>query len=135
MEKIKKFIKNKMTEKILIADDDESVLTSMEWIFPKENTEFYRDGNSLDKRLEQGPEGISLVITDNNMQGPNGSMLIKKYAKQENFRNIPFILHYGGDESIGEKAVEDGAFRYFIKGNYNIKDLRDLVNLLTKKIG
>ena len=109
-----------MGKTIYIADDDASIrkLTGdvLGIFFPEYKREFFEDGSGLLKRLEGG-EKPSLIVSDNEMPGVTGSEIIKGYAKK-----IPFILIYGGDEKIGEKAMEDGAYGYFRKP-YNIKEL------------
>ncbi|MBU2104549.1 MAG: response regulator [Nanoarchaeota archaeon] len=109
-----------MEKTIYIADDDSSIrkLTGdvLGRFFPEYEREFFEDGVSLLRRLEE-TDKPSLIITDNEMPGVTGSEIIEGYA-----RKIPFILIYGGDEKIGKKAVADGACGYFLKP-YNIKEL------------
>ena len=103
------------TKKIVLAEDNEPIRnileTFVEMTFPEQQYEVFEDGTSLAKRLESGLEDIAVVVTDNQMPGINGSQLIKGYADK-----VPMILHYGGDESIGEQAVRDCAKKYFLKG-------------------
>ena len=110
---------NDQRRKIIVADDEKImrrfVGVVIEQKFPEFEVEFFEDGSSLESRLNQGVENIRLVITDNTMPGVKGSELIKKYATREEFRRIHFILYYGGDESIGEQAIRNGAFRYLLK--------------------
>ena len=102
---------------ILFADDDESIRKShkffFEMNFPEYDVEFFRDGTSLNKRLNQDLTGVCAVVTDNRMPGIEGSGIIKDYARR--LRHIPFILSYGGDKEIGEEAVRAGAYAYVLK--------------------
>lgn len=106
-------------KQILIADDDESLRTINRMIvkrdFPDYEIEEFKDGTLLAGRLEQDVSNVCLVLTDNSMPGVNGSEIIKKYAKTSRFSKIPMILAYGDGESIGKKAIEDGAFDYILK--------------------
>lgn len=110
---------------ILYAEDNlftrNMVLMWLEEELRETNFERYDDGYSLEKRLQQGPDGIDLVLTDNNMPGPKGGEIIRKYARAPGFDKIPFILYYGGEPEIGERAVSDGAFAYFEKGEEALK--------------
>ena len=119
-----------MAKTILIADDEPTIrkLNSMvvEREFPDYNIELFEDGKQLNKRLSENLEDICLVITDNEMPVINGSEIIKKYASK--LPEIPFILHYGGDESIGKEAISNGAYDYVIKGNYG--ELKNTLNNL-----
>ena len=106
--------------KILIADDDgmqrDLHHSLFEFRFPEFDLEFFAEGSSLENRLNTNLNDVRLVITDNHMPGITGSEIIQKYAKKLEFSKIPFILCYGGEEIIGKKAVENGAFGYIIKG-------------------
>ena len=109
-----------MADKILYADDKESLRdflgTLLEMSFPELDREAFKDGSSLEKRLNESLEGVRLVITDNDMPGIKGSEIIIAYAEKPEFKNISFILHYGGDPSLGEELVnKHGAFAYLKK--------------------
>ena len=108
-------MENKMNKKILLADDTEILRDFQRTIlkkFPGYEIEEFEDGSSLKSRLEGKVEDVSLVVTDNEMPGVNGSEIISEYAKKSKF---PFVLVYGGGEEIGEQAIKNGAFRYLMK--------------------
>lgn len=109
---------NKKT--ILIAEDEDSIRFLMSLItqenFPQTNVESFEDGNSLEKRLNNGIENVKVIVTDNNMPGINGSTIVEKYAKRPEYSGVKFILHYGGDlGETGETAMRNGAFAYLLK--------------------
>ena len=62
---------------ILFAEDDmflkECVSEIILGNFSEVNLEICEDGVSLEKKLRQGPNGTHLILTDNQMPGPNGS--------------------------------------------------------------
>ena len=99
---------------ILYAEDDTGVRRLALEYFSRSlsevNLEVFEEGISLEKRLQKGPEGIDLVLTDDSMPCIDGKDIIKKYARLPGFEQIPFILCYGGYPEIGEQAVRDGAF-------------------------
>ena len=110
-----------MKDKILYADDEETLRRALGMVlkieFPELDIEPFKDGSSLEKRLNESLEGVRLVITDNDMPGVNGSTLIMNYAQKTGFENIPFILFSGGDESIGREFVKKHrAYAYVTKG-------------------
>jgi len=125
-----RIIQNKMKNKILVADDDGAMrrlnLRCLKMGFPRYETEEFEDGKSLVSKLEGDVSGVALVLTDNEMPGINGSEIIKNYASREGFKQIPFILVYGGDETIGKQVVRDGAFGYLIKP-YDFKNYNELI--------
>jgi len=97
---------------ILFADDDANIrnmtLEVFGLEFPDYAVEILEDGESLD--------GVRVVITDNGMPGMCGSEIIERYARDPRFEGrIPFILCYGGDQEIGERAKKNGAFAYILK--------------------
>src|SRR3990170_4839600 len=100
--------------KILIADDEDSMRDieeiTLEENFPQFEVESFKDGTSLEDRLKRGVDDVKLIITDNQMPGPNGGGLIAKYAGR--YSEVKFILCYGGNDLLGETAVKMGAFAY-----------------------
>ena len=125
-------------KKILFAEDEKLLRDIFSRIVQKEfpNYEFesFSDGTSLESKLNNGIENVVLVLTDNIIPGISGSEIIKKYASRPEFKRIPFVLCYGGDESIGEKAVEDGAFCYVLKP-YLPSDIKEVVRASLESFG
>jgi len=109
-----------MKDKILYADDQDGLRTFYKAVFdsylPEFETEPFADGSSLERRLEKSLEGVKVIFTDNEMPGIKGSEIIKTHARRGKFKDIKFILYYGGDQSIGENLVKNhGAFAYLQK--------------------
>ncbi len=106
-------------KKILYAEDHDATRNCFMRDFPEIFQEFeiepHKDGISLDKRLGGDVFDVAVVVTDHNMPGITGGALIKKYATKDKFKKIPFILAYGGNESIGRDALFNGAFTYMLK--------------------
>jgi len=120
-----------MKKIILFAEDDNLVMQMYESIgprlFPDYDLEFFSDGTSLEKRFKEGVEGVCAILSDNQMPGIDGSKLVEKYAFTPEFKDIKFILNYGGCNSIGKKAVENGAATYFIKPT-SLGKIRDFLD-------
>ncbi|MCK4647383.1 response regulator, partial [Candidatus Pacearchaeota archaeon] len=122
-----------------LADDESSNRNLFEAIlkssFLNYEVQAFAEGASLVRRLEEDVSDIRLVVTDNFMPRVTGSEIIEKYARASKFKEIPFILCYGGDEEIGKKAVEDGAFGFIVKP-MNLEEyvgvLRDALDLFKK---
>ncbi len=121
-------------KRILIAEDNENQRTLIKEILknslPDYSFETFENGASLKNKLNEflikGNRNIKAIITDNNMPRYTGSKLIAKYAKMKEFKKIPFLLVYGGDESIGKRAVKNGAFAY-VQKPYKIWEFSNLV--------
>ena len=103
---------------ILYAEDSESMRKLMmgvfEEYFPKRYLEVFENGTSLEERLKQGSEGVSLVFTDNSMPGIDGSEIIRKYYQTKEFKRIPFIL-FTAEENVGERLEKEGLCVYLAK--------------------
>lgn len=126
-----------MMKKILFADDEESIRSICKIIindkFPDYEVKIFPDGNSLAGRLEKDVSEIILILTDNSMPpGPKGSEIIQKYARTPKFNEIPFVLSYGGNISIGQEAVRNGAFG-FIQKPFNIPQFVDILQKAFEK--
>ena len=104
---------------ILYAEDTpvvrEGGVNMLRAYFPTFELETFEDGTSLEERLNQDLSGVKIVVLDDDMPEISGSEIIRRYATREEFEGIPFILHYGGDKSIGERALENGARAYVLK--------------------
>jgi len=104
---------------ILIADDSKEIRELANMIlqedFPQFHVESFEDGTSLESRLNKGINNVKLVVTDNRMPGITGFEIIEKYSRKPEYAGVRFILCYAGDEMIGKKAVENGAFDYILK--------------------
>jgi len=109
--------------KILIADDEESMRNIGEATindsFPDFKTETFKDGNSLVSRLTQEHGDVNTVITDNLMgkDSLTGGDIILKYARNPEYKDVKFILCYGGHPMLGEAALSAGAYAIINKGS------------------
>ena len=119
-----------MTKKILFADDDPGVRDLVEPclapFFPDYEFQLFEDGAALEEKLKDGIEGVYAVITDHEMPGVNGFDIIKKYSST---LKVPFILYAGFGDSLGKRAIENGARAYHSKPDFmGLKDvLKDVL--------
>ena len=110
-----------MKQKILLADDDPSIIETFSEIIRKNfldyGLETFQNGIFLKRRLEERTEDVGIAITDHQMPVYNnqipridGDEMVRDYAKR-----VPMLMVYGGHKSIGEQAIKDGAFGYLLK--------------------
>jgi len=115
---------------MLYAEDNEfarkGMVRSLRMRFPDHELEIFTRGDSLRERLE-GDQDFQIVLLDNEMPGSNGSDIIKDYASK--LENVHFILCYSGDDEIGNNAIGNRAYDYFLKP-YTKGLLDSLGNLL-----
>ncbi len=57
------------------------------------------------------------------MPGIIGSEIIKKYSKKPGFEQIPFVLCYAGNVSLGASLVREGYAFSYLEKPFGIKDL------------
>lgn len=93
---------------ILYAEDYLAIRELLEEFLKLEffdyNHEIFKTGSELEERLNKGPDGISLVVTDNSMPlkignqtlpGITGYEIIQKYSQRNGFDEVPFVLLSG----------------------------------------
>lgn len=120
--------------KIIFADDESSILNLYgiysKKYFPDIEIEKCSNGLELEEILKKGSKNILAVVTDNVMRGKQGIELIKKYANTDEFQDTPFLLAYGDEIEIGERALKNGARKYFRKQF----GLREIFEYLKKEL-
>lgn len=111
--------------KILVADDDETILYAFEELFKKDGHTgiIAKDGEEALKTLEQTtPDIIFLDITMPRFNGLEALQEIKKAN-----RNIPVIIITGyGSMQTAVKAIQYGAFEYLTKP-LDLNKIRDVI--------
>ncbi|MBU2053246.1 MAG: hypothetical protein KJ721_03310 [Nanoarchaeota archaeon] len=118
--------------KIIYADDKEYMRDIYERIhkkmFNSYKPEFYESGESVKGRLDElvvNGNGCGVIILDNDMEsGLSGGELIKEYSPK---LGIPIILAFGDCRSVGEKAIENGAYA-FVEKPFNLEYFCNVVN-------
>lgn len=122
--------------KILIVDDQKSILLTVEALLKSENHLVTACTNSIDALDKLNSEKFDLVITDAIMPvGTNGFVLTKTIRSTPNLSKIPVILLTGKREkSDVEKGIESGADDYIVKP-IDPPLLLEKVNTILKKHG
>ncbi|MFW6041253.1 MAG: response regulator [Thermoplasmatota archaeon] len=117
--------------KVLLVDDDESLLELAELFLEKEEDRFELVTTSDPKKaLEKIKEDhVEAVVSDYKMPKMDGLELLEK-VKEEN-KNIPFIILTGrGREEVAMEALNKGADHYLQKGG----DVRSQFGVLADEI-
>jgi len=112
--------------RILIVDDEENLLRSMEKTLFRKGFDVDTAGGNVDGietfyEAIEDDEPFNLVIVDLNMPDFNGNE--QKYAglellaKIKEDHNVPVIVNSAWDEvEIAKKCIDAGASDYFVKG-------------------
>ena len=119
-------------EKILLIDDDISSLKGLQMCFSVKHFPTVSATSVLEAQRLLDTEEISLVCTDWDLSGGRTGLDILAYVRE---RNIPVVFLTGHDEESYEKrALEQGAVRYYVKGQFSYLKFRDdLIELANKE--
>lgn len=119
-------------KKILLVDDDMATLKGLQMCFGSKNFPAISATNVSAAKQLFDTEEISLVCTDWDLPGGKTGLDILTYARE---RNIPVVFLTGHDEDNYEKiALEKGAVRYYIKGQFSYLKFRDdLIELANRE--
>lgn len=121
-----------MKKKILIADDDPTVLDVIKMILDKAGykTEVTLNGRTL---LNNIPQDFDLILLDVRMSGIDGFMICRHLKSQESTRDIPIIMVSAVPE-LGRMTEESCADAYLEKP-FNMFELLQVVDKHIKKDG
>jgi DNA-binding response OmpR family regulator len=120
-------------KRILIADDEEDVVTSLQFSLEKEGYKCliaYDGKEALDKAKKENPDLILLDIMMPKMNGFEVSRLLKFDAK---FKQIPIIMLTARtqekDKEIGQETGADAYITKPFEMNALISTVNDMLNL------
>lgn len=114
------------TKRIMVADDDPSILDSIGMVLRDEN--FHVDtvtngSNIMEKAVDQRPD---LILLDVRMSGVDGGDLCRALKSRAETRNIPVIL-ISATDNLSRIAHAAGADSYMAKP-FDIYELLSLVD-------
>ncbi len=122
------------TERIMVVDDDETILKVMHEILKDYGykVSLFTNGTKALEEFEKDPHGVDLIITDMTMPVMTGLELSKKIFKLKSHQ--PIILCTGHSELINkEKAIAMGISEYFEKPVIAKKIIKIIRMVLDKK--
>ncbi len=124
-----------MSKRILVIDDEELLIKTMNKFLEKQGYQVYTAKNGSDAQALVEEENFDLVICDIRMPGQNGVETVKsiKSIMQSNKqRDIPVIFVTGfADESIKDEAQKLKPLSYLMKPF----DTQELIAVIKKGIG
>lgn len=119
-----------MKKKILIADDDPSILEALKIILDRAgyHTETVLDGQTL---LHHFPSDFELILLDVRMSGSDGSVICKHLKNRDDTKDIPVIMISAVPEleRIAREARADG----FLEKPFDMHQLLETVTKYTAK--
>ncbi len=123
-----------MSKKILVVDDEEILIKTMNRLLEKQGYQVYTAKNGVDAQVLIEEESFDLIISDIRMPGQNGIETIKSI--QEFLRNkkdeIPVIFITGfADEKMENEAKKLKPIAYLTKPF----DTKELIQIIQQNIG
>ncbi len=126
-------IKNKMTKKILLVEDDKFL---RELLSKRLRMEFYSvlEANESSEAFNHLNEhGIDLILLDLHLPGIPGLEILKEIKFKKEIKNIPVIVFSNlMEEKEMNEAKKLGVSDYIIKANFSLDELVEKINKILK---
>lgn len=117
-----------MSQKILIIEDEQSLLKALQSKFEREDFVVIvaRDGEEgLEKSFSEHPD---LILLDIIMPKMDGLIMLERLRRDDWGKTVPVIMLTNlSDESKVTEAIQRGSFDYLVKSDWNINDVVDKV--------
>lgn len=109
-------MKNNLSPKVLIVDDDPNILLSLEFLLTKNNYQVFVARNGMEALSSIEKEIPDVVLLDIMMPDLDGYLVCEYIRKNEAFKHAKVIfLSARSKESDIEKGYEMGADLYIVK--------------------
>ena len=118
-------------KKLLIVDDEPSIVMSLEYLFKKENYEVFiaRDGTEAIEIAENS--NIDIILLDIMMPNVDGYQVLKYLKSNTNLKNIKVIFLSAKNKIVDiELGLQLGADKYIAKPFSTKKLVKEVKELL-----
>lgn len=112
--------------KILIVDDDKSIIKTISMLLTSEGHEVIAVSTSADAIDSLNSNVIDLVLTDIRMPHPDGIELLKMIRKNRPELPVIMISAYGS-EKTKKDSIDIGCYAYLAKP-FKVNDIMNAVN-------
>jgi len=116
---------DKVTERILVVDDERSMREFLEIFLTKEGYQVTLASNGEEANQLLGHQKYDLVITDIKMKDVDGIAVLKK-AKALNPETVVIIISAFATAENAVEAMKEGAYDYIPKP-FKVKDIKKIV--------
>jgi DNA-binding response OmpR family regulator len=114
--------------RLLIIEDEPSLLDLLSKRFEKENICVYTSKNLLEAKNIINSNPPNVIILDILLPNGDGELFLKELRKDEKTKNIPVIILTNlADENIKKKCLESGATYYLVKTDIDLDQLVEKV--------
>ena len=125
---------NHLSKKILIVEDEQSLLKVLELLFRSNNFTVLKAVNTLEAKtfLQENPDVILLDIL---LPGESGLNFLTEVKNKDQYKNIPvIILSNYSDTETKKQAKEKGADLYLVKVDNSPLQILEQVNKMLANI-
>ena len=121
--------------KILIIDDEESILTMFRTKFENENFEVFVEKNGLSGLTTASAKRPDVILLDIMMPGIDGFETLRSFRENTSLDVIIIIFsNLGNRQEDIDKAFEMGANEYMLKANFTPEEVfQNVMKLITEK--
>ena len=110
--------------KILIIDDDESLVTVYSTAFKKEGYDVLSALNGQEGLEKAKEAGVSLILLDQVLPDISGNEILKSLKQAPETKEIPvMILSNFSQEELVKEAINEGAVDYIFKYQVELSDI------------
>jgi CheY-like chemotaxis protein len=124
-----KFKRMEMIKRILIFDDDESIIDIIKFIMEDKGWEVLTCSHCNDSIFQVRNLEPSIIMMDNNIPEHGGIFAIKSIKQQADLLHIP-IIYFTAHRDIQALSEEAGADAYLAKP-FDLEKLYELIELLS----
>ncbi|KAA3636713.1 MAG: response regulator [Calditrichaeota bacterium] len=124
----------KENQKILVIDDDTTIVDLIKSILTKEGYPVFTANNGKDGLVKAGEIQPDLILMDITMPDMDGYQATEEIKKNPKLTDVPVVFLTGKSASEdGGKAFATGGAGY-VRKPFNNQQLRDLVNLIMSSL-
>jgi len=125
-----------MTEdnKMLIVDDDEQILTMLEFLFTTKGYNVLVTDNARDAIRVARKEHPDVILLDIKMPGMDGCEFVKKTALMDEIRDIPIVVLTATGPAHKTCLLSQGVCDYIEKPFQSVKLIKAIEEAIKKKI-
>ncbi|WP_244214343.1 response regulator [Pedobacter jejuensis] len=120
-----------MVKRILIFDDDESIIDIMKLIMGEKGWEVINFSQCRDAVFQIRAYQPKIIMMDNNIPEHGGVFAVKTIKQQIDLRHIP-VIYFSAHYDIKALAEEAGADAYLAKP-FDLDRLDELIKILSLK--
>lgn len=122
-----------MTKRIMIFDDDETILTILKYILEADGWQVFKSANSNNIINQVNSVRPAVIMMDNNIPDCGGVIAIRNLKQHIELQRIP-IIFFTANPDIEDLSKQAGADAWLAKP-FNLVELHAIVRQVLNKSG